>query len=271
MGITTGIEWADATWNPWYGCQKVSPGCKLCYMFRDMKRYGRDPRVVQRAKPATFDAPLKWKDPLRVFTCSWSDFFIEEADAWRGEALEIIRATPRHTYQILTKRIDRVGGDWGPNIWLGVSVENRAAKHRIDVLREIKVAGLRFLSIEPLLEDIGHLDLRGIGWVIVGGKSGPGARLTNPNWIRSIRNQCQAAKVRFFFKQWGEWAPHQPVTGGNLAGDVRKGLVQISQGDGREMDGHFRRGDAWMLRVGKKAAGALLDGREWREFPEVRA
>lgn len=236
MGDTTGIEWTDATWNPWYGCHKVSAGCKFCYMFRDMPRFGRDPNTVQRAKSATFNAPLKWKGALRVFTCSWSDFFVAEADSWRAEARAIIRQTPQHTYQVLTKRIERVQEFWYENVWLGTSVENRATVGRIDMLRT-KSAGLRFLSIEPLLEDLGDLDLSGIGWVIVGGESGRQGRLTHVEWVRSIRDQCRAAAVPFFFKQWGEWKPSD--------------LHAISH-----------------IRAGKKAAGALLDGREWREFPK---
>lgn len=206
MGAVTGIEWTDATWNPWYGCHKVSQGCKNCYMFRDMKRYGRDANVVRRSAPATFNAPLRWREPKRIFTCSWSDFLIEEADAWREGAYGIINATPWHEYQVLTKRIERVGAclpdRWFSNLWLGVSVENRQARERIDILRGVPAA-VRFLSIEPLLEDIGELDLRGIHWVIVGGESGPMARPMRAEWVRSIRDQCAAAGVLFFFKQWG--------------------------------------------------------------------
>src|SRR3990172_778380 len=127
MGKITGISWTDATYNPWYGCLKVSPGCKQCYMYRDMERYGKDPKVVTRAKPATFNSPLKWTEPQRVFTCSWSDYFIEQADEWRDEAWDIIRRTPHLTYQILTKRpeniFDRLPADWGngwPNVFLSV-------------------------------------------------------------------------------------------------------------------------------------------------------
>lgn len=206
MGQQTGIEWTDATWNPWYGCHKVSPGCKSCYMFRDMARFGRDANVVQRAKWPTFDAPLKWREPKRIFTCSWSDFFIEEADPWRDNAYGIIGATPEHTYQALTKRIERVGvclpDRWFSNFWLGVSVENRHAMERINILRDIPAA-VRFLSIEPLLEDLGEIDLRGIGWVIAGGESGPQARPMRAEWVRSIRDSCVSAGVPFFFKQWG--------------------------------------------------------------------
>lgn len=206
MGAESGIEWTDSTWNPWYGCHKISQGCKFCYMFRDMARYGRDANVVQRAASATFHAPLRWKEGRRIFTCSWSDFFIEEADAWRAEARGVILQTPQHTYQILTKRPERVGDYWFENVWLGVSVENRAALPRIDILRT-KSAGLRFLSIEPLIEDLGEIDLTGIGWVIIGGESGGNeARKFGLAWARSIVAQCTAAGVACFVKQLGRLA-----------------------------------------------------------------
>jgi protein gp37 len=141
-------------------------------MFREKRQYGQDPESVVRSK-TTFFAPLKWKEPSEVFTCSWSDWLIEEADAWRDEAYGVIRATP-HSYQILTKRIERADGRVPsdlPNVALGVSVENRRFTSRIAILRSVDVA-LRFVSIEPLLEDVGDLDLTGIGWGIVGGESG---------------------------------------------------------------------------------------------------
>lgn len=252
MSDKTGIEWTDATWNPWYGCHKVSPGCKFCYMFREQVRYGKDPNVVTRSK-TKFTEPLKWKEPRMVFTCSWSDWLIEEADPWRPEAYEVIRQTPQHTYQILTKRPERYAGGqlalpMPANVWYGVSVENRKNLWRIDALRQFPAA-VRFLSLEPLLEDLGELNLSGIGWVIAGGESGPAARSASPDWFRSIRDQCQAAGVPFFFKQWGEYTPA-------IAGD----LVNIM--DTVKVDG------VGMTRLGKKAAGAMLDGREWREFPE---
>lgn len=163
MAETTAIEWTDATWNPWIGCQKVSQGCKHCYMFRDQQRYGNDPTQVRQTSPATFRSPLKWKDPKVIFTCSWSDFFIDEADAWRDSAWEIIRQTPHHTYQILTKRPERILTnlplDWGdgyPNVWIGVTVEDQAAADkRIPLLLEVPAA-VHFLSCEPLL---GPVDL----------------------------------------------------------------------------------------------------------------
>lgn len=205
MASKSAIEWTDATWNPWHGCHKISPGCKFCYMFRDKARYGQDPNVVSRSK-TTFNDPLTWKEPRKIFTCSWSDWLIEEADPWRGDAYDVIRQSPRHTYQILTKRIERAAGRVPdpplPNVWLGVSVESREYLPRIDVLRETPAA-LRFLSLEPLLQDLGTLDLTGIGWVIVGGESGPGARPFNTDWARAIVAQCKAAGVACFVKQFG--------------------------------------------------------------------
>jgi protein gp37 len=229
MGDDTPIEWADATWNPWYGCIKISLGCRHCYMYREQKRYGGNPYDIKRSK-TRFQDPLKWQDGRTIFTCSWSDFFIDKADPWRPEAWEIIRQTPRQTYLILSKRPERIedhlppGWPW-PHVWLGVSIESRAYLWRADALRKIPAAR-RFLSLEPLLEDLGRLDLTGINWVIVGGESGPTARPMAPSWVRSIRDQCGAAGVPFFFKQWG----------GRTA----------------------------------KAGGRLLDGRTWDEKPSLR-
>jgi protein gp37 len=212
MSEKTIIAWTEHTWNPWRGCDKVSPGCKNCYMFTAQYRYGRDPKQVVRTK--TWGEPRRWQREAAaenrsamVFTCSWSDWFHAAADEWRQEAWDLVRATPNLSYQILTKRADRIvdhlPADWGdgyPNVWLGVSVEDRARTWRIDALRDIPAA-VRFLSVEPLLEDLGELDLRGIDWVIVGGESGPGWRPMDHDWALSIRDQCQAAGVAFFFKQ----------------------------------------------------------------------
>ena len=228
MGERTAIGWTDATWNPWYGCTKVSPGCAHCYMFRDQIRYGRDPNVVTRSK-TKFAEPLKWTEPRRVFTCSWSDWFHEAADAWRDEAWDIIRRTPHLTYQILTKRPERIAAhlpsDWGDawaNVWLGTSIENQRWAVRAGLLLEVP-ARMRFLSCEPLL---GPLDLSdylpspyGCGgearndncevcaprlhWLIVGGESGPDARPMQLDWARSLRDQCAEAGVAFFLKQLG--------------------------------------------------------------------
>lgn len=214
MGKQTGIEWTDATWNPWQGCRKVSAGCKNCYMYSEKHRFGQNPSKPVRSSPATFKMPLKWaaRNPgiKRVFTCSWSDFFIEEADPWREEAWSIIRQTPGVVYQILTKRIERVREqlpwDWRdgyPNVWLGVSVENQAAAdERIPLVLQTPAAK-RFLSCEPLLGPINLNHVRYIDWVICGGESGPGARPMDREWARSLRDQCKAAGVAFFMKQMG--------------------------------------------------------------------
>lgn len=220
MSAFTTIAWTDRSWNPWHGCKKVSPGCAHCYMFRDKKRYGQNPNIVQRSK-TTFNDPLKWKEPALVFTCSWSDWFHEAADAWRDEAWDIIRRSPHLTFQILTKRPERMAAhmpkDWGdgyPNVWLGVSVENQRWVSRIPHLLNIPAAQ-HFLSCEPLL---GPIDLKpilygyepswhefpdGISWVIVGGESGPDARPMELDWARTIRDHCVDAGVSFFLKQLG--------------------------------------------------------------------
>lgn len=224
MGENTKIEWTDHTWNPWMGCHKVSHGCKNCYMFREQTHYGGDPNVVVRSK-TKFSEPLKWREPARVFTCSWSDFFIEEADQWRDEAWDIIRRTSHLTYQILTKRpeniIDRLPDDWGlgwPNVWLGVSAEDQKnADKRIPQLFEIP-AVIRFISAEPLLGSI-DLDMAYYvpDWIIVGGESGPNCRPMDLSWARSIRDQCKEAGVLFFMKQIGGW----PDKHGNIPEDLR--------------------------------------------------
>jgi protein gp37 len=206
MGEHSGIEWTEATWNPWHGCAKISPGCAHCYMFREKRRYGQEPSLIVRSK-TSFSAPTKWRIAKMIFTCSWSDFFIEEADQWREEAWEVIRQTPRHTYQILTKRPERISqhlpADWPlPNVWLGVSVENPRYYWRINALTKAPAA-VRFLSLEPLLAPMKSLPLAGISWVVVGGESGPGCRPMDPEWVREIRDQCARGHVAFFFKQWG--------------------------------------------------------------------
>lgn len=231
MAYNTSIEWTESTWNPWHGCKKVSAGCKFCYMFRDKEKYGQDGSVVFRSK-TKFNDPLLWKDPKLVFTCSWSDWFIEEADEWRGEAWDIIRRTPHHTYQILTKRPERIKGclpsDWGegyPNVWLGVSIESQKEINRMVFLDQIP-AKIKFLSLEPLIGEINLLDLLtsyptfddhancgepvlwGMNWVIVGGESGNetgkyGYRPCNLSWIRKIVSDCEEHNIPVFVKQLG--------------------------------------------------------------------
>lgn len=209
MATTTTIGWTEATWNPWHGCTKVSPGCKHCYMYAFKDRMGQDPSVVLRSK-GNFTAPLKWKEPRVIFTCSWSDWFIAEADPWRDEAWEVIRKTPQHTYQILTKRPERIAGrlpwidpaDAWPNVWLGVSIETQHyVAPRLDPLI-LAPAAHRFVSAEPLL---GPLDLTrylpAIDWVIVGGETGPGYRALDPVWVEDLVAAATAAAVPVFVKQ----------------------------------------------------------------------
>jgi len=157
MAEASAIEWTEATWNPWMGCTRVSPGCAHCYMFTEQTRYGQNPEVVRRSK-TKFADPLKWKEPRTIFTCSWSDWFHPDADQWRAEAWDVIRQTPQHTYQILTKRPERMAThlppDWGlagyPNVWLGVSIEAQRYDFRAAMLCQFP-AHVRFISAEPLL------------------------------------------------------------------------------------------------------------------------
>ena len=216
MGKTTGISWTDSTWNPWRGCHRVSPGCANCYMFRDMRRYGGDPDVVVRSK-TTFGDPLKWKIPRKIFVCSWSDFFIEEADEWRDEAWEIMRKTPHHTYQLCTKRpeniLSRLPKDWGagyPNVWLGVTGENQVMfDRRTKILLSIP-AKIHWVSVEPMLEEINPYPMEcnfmppswgdsGVDWVVIGGESGSNARPFNTAWIDSF----VGGSFSLFVKQLG--------------------------------------------------------------------
>lgn len=222
MGRTTSIDWCDATTNFWVGCEKVSPGCKFCYMYRDFTtRYNRDPRKVVKTTPATFNQPLKWKDPLFVFPNSLSDFFIEDADQWRDEAWAVINRTPQHTYLILTKRIERVAqclpAGWGKgwdNVWIGFSAEDQ---HHFDLrrhwLRKFE-AVVKWVSIEPLLAPIRNLNLEGIDWAVIGGESGNdnGAwryRECEVEWISDIVSQCKQQDVPAFVKQLGTHLYHK--------------------------------------------------------------
>jgi protein gp37 len=176
-------------------------------MFSGQRRYGKNPDQVIRAAPATFRAPLKWHDERKVFTCSWSDWFIPEADDWRADAWAIMRETPQHTYQVLTKRPERITqclpADWSAgyaNVWLGVSAEDqKEANLRLPLLCEVP-AVVRFVSCEPMLGPI-QLDLTGLGWVICGGESGSQRRHFERAWARDLYTQCQAAGVAFFYKQ----------------------------------------------------------------------
>jgi protein gp37 len=241
MSDNSKIEWTDATWNPVRGCTKISPGCAHCYAetfaerFRGVRghpfEFGFDLRLV----PEKLADPIRWSKPKKIFVNSMSDLFHPEVpDEYIEKVCRIMLAAKWHTYQVLTKRADRLAlllqgklrtAAAASHIWWGVSVENRThGLPRIEKLRASK-AKVTFLSVEPLLEDVGPLDLRGISWIIVGGESGPGARPMKPEWVRRIRNRCEQAGVAFFFKQWG--GVRKSKTGRTLDGKTHDGFPFI--------------------------------------------
>ncbi len=232
------IEWTESTWNPVTGCSKVSPGCAHCYAERMALRLQAmgQPNYVDGFKVATHEQalqlPLTWKTPQVIFVNSMSDLFHADIpDAFIQDVFAVMRRASWHTFQILTKRAERLEQmadriKWPKNVWMGVSVENSDYRCRIDSLRGVPAA-VRFISFEPLLGPVGFLNLDGINWAIAGGESGPGARPMQPAWVIDIRDQCVAAGVPFFFKQWGG--------------------------------------------VRKKAAGRELEGRIWNQTPVLPA
>lgn len=236
MTTISKIEWTEATWNPVVGCTKLSPGCKHCYaevMARRLQAMGvqgyeRGFRNV-RTLPDRLDEPLRRKKPTVYFVNSMSDLFHAQVpDSFIDRVFATMRAATQHTFQVLTKRADRVAAYTAEhvvpdNVWIGVSVENkRHGVPRIEQLRRVP-ARTRFLSIEPLLEDVGDLDLTGIHWVIVGGESGHGARPMSAEWVRRIQRACEAQDVHFFFKQWGAFGVD--------------GVRRAKKANGRELDG----------------------------------
>lgn len=245
MSDKSTIEWTDATWNPVRGCTKVSPGCKHCYAETFAERWrgipghpyeqGFDLRLV----PEKLMDPLTWRRPRRIFVNSMSDLFHPDVpDKYVSAVFEVMRLANWHVFQILTKRPERMRdycldqqADLSDvdHIWLGVSVEDRKyGVPRMSPLRETP-AGIRFLSIEPLLEDLGEIDLEGIDWVIVGGESGPGARPMQEQWVKRIRDICQDSSVPFFFKQWG--GVRKKKRGRDLDGRTHDGFpAKISRG-----------------------------------------
>ena len=327
MSDKSKIEWTQATWNPVTGCHKVSQGCKNCYAERDWKRLAaprEKPNVYTgraftdvQCHPERLKEPLRWTKPRMVFVNSMSDLFHEDVpDEFIDKVFAVMALCPSHTFQILTKRPERMqrylgelvdeirrwerfGDATGPivgnlgydaayagwplrHVWLGVSVEDQAAAdERISLLLKTPAA-VRWISAEPLL---GPLDFSGerlewlepfhdldpmmyrtprLDWVVVGGESGPNARPMHPSWARSIRDQCQAAGVPFFFKQWGEWEPRELWSPGpvmQIAIDKSGSVVPI---DVAPQDVGGQR----FVRVGKKAAGRVLDGRTWDEYPK---
>jgi protein gp37 len=226
------IEWTDATWNPVRGCVKISPGCTHCYAatfaerFRGVPGHPYEQGFDFRLVPEKLAEPLKWTKSKMIFVNSMSDLFLDEVpDEYVVAVAKVMHMANWHTFQVLTKRSERLRDMLAgplefaasdPHIWWGVSVENKKYGFpRIDHLRAAPAA-MRFLSVEPLLEDLGELNLDNIHWVIVGGESGPGARPMEKDWVINIRNQCRKAKVPFFFKQWG--GVRKKATGRKLAG-----------------------------------------------------
>ena len=231
---TTKIEWTEASWNPITGCTKISEGCKHCYAERMAMRLQAmgNPNYINgfslTLHSHMLELPLTWKSPRMVFVNSMSDLFHSDVPlAYIKKVFSIMAQAKQHTFQILTKRSERMAElapqlPWTPNIWMGGSVENQASIYRIEHLRTIR-ASIRFLSCEPLLGSLGPLNLEKIDWIIVGGESGPGARPMQESWAIELREQCIQNKIPFFFKQWG---------GGN-----------------------------------KKKAGRELQGKIWNQFP----
>jgi len=237
------IEWTERTWNPASGCTKISAGCKYCYAEVMAKRLqamgvrGYENGFRFSIVPERLNEPLKRRKPTVYFVNSMSDLFHEDMpEDYLDRIFDVIHQTPQHTYQILTKRAERMYAylkdkDMPPNIWLGVTVENKKQGiPRMEYLRRLK-ARVRFISAEPLLEDLGPLDLTGIDWVIVGGESGPKARPMDKEWVLNIKHQCEENNVAFFFKQWGTWGADK-------------------------------------VKRNKKRNGKELDGKIYMEFPE---
>ncbi len=240
----TKIEWTDRVWNPSKGCSKISEGCKNCYAASFAKRLQamgmedyKDGFKFQ-ILPHRLNEPLKIKKPQRFFVNSMSDLFHEDMpDEYLDQIFDIIKKTPQHTYQILTKRAENMfeyfqNHNVPDNVWLGVTVENSSYTYRIDILRKIK-STIKFVSFEPLIGPIDKIDLENIDWVIVGGESGNRARLIKPEWVNNIYLQCKKQNIPFFFKQWGTWGA----------------------------DG---------VKRNKKANGRLFKNKEWLEYPVVR-
>lgn len=243
MADRSAIEWTEATWNPVTGCTEVSPGCAHCYAkafaerFQGVPGHPYEMGFEVTLRPNRLDQPMRWRRPRLIFVNSMSDLFHELVpDAYIAEVFRVMESASWHTFQVLTKRSERLLAlasrlRWPSNVWMGVSVENQHWVRRVDDLRGVP-ARIRFLSCEPLLGPL-KLDLSGIGWVIAGGESGRRARPMKPAWARSIRDQCVQQQVPFFFKQWGA---------------------------------HDELGN----RRSKRASGHQLDGRAWRQFPSAR-
>ncbi|MFD3464212.1 DUF5131 family protein [Nocardia fluminea] len=246
MSDKSAIEWTEATWNPVTGCDRVSTGCDNCYamvLAKRLKAMGADkyqkdgdprtsgPGFGVTMHPQALDVPRRWRAPRVVFVNSMSDLFHARVPVgFIRDVFDVMRETPQHTYQVLTKRSLRLKRladklDWPANVWMGVSVEDADHLARIDHLREVP-APVRFLSCEPLLGPLDGLDLEGIGWVIAGGESGAGHRPLDVEWVRDIRDNCNCAGVPFFFKQWGGRTPKS--LGRELDGQLWDGMPALT-------------------------------------------
>jgi protein gp37 len=235
---TTSIEWTEATWNPLTGCTKISPGCQHCYAERMAKRLqGMGQANYVNGFKLTLhehmlDVPLRWRKPRHIFVNSMSDLFHKDVpEEFIQRAFDVMRRASWHTFQVLTKRSERLAKlspriDWPDNVWMGVSVERADYTFRIDHLRQT-TAKVRFLSLEPLLGPLPDLDLEGVDWVIVGGESGPGARPMQEQWVQDIRDQCVEADVPFFFKQWG--GVYKSRSGRTLEGRTWDQMPQVEE------------------------------------------
>ncbi len=228
MSVNSSIEWTEATWNPVTGCTRISRGCDNCYAerfserFRGVKGHPFEQGFDLKLWPERLAQPKGWRRPRRVFVNSMSDLFHKDVPRrFVDRVFQTMEEADWHTYQVLTKRSSLMreyvnaryaAGSAPPQIWLGVSVEDRQALSRVQHLRQTRAA-IRFLSVEPLLSPVGELDLSGIHWVIVGGESGPRHRTMKPEWVREVRDQCIRVNVPFFFKQWGGI---RPKSGGRL-------------------------------------------------------
>lgn len=262
MGKSTKIEWSDATWNPVRGCTKISQGCKNCYAeafaerWRGIKGHpfenGFDLTLVYHK----LYEPQKWKDPKRIFVNSLSDLFHEDIPFdFIDKVFDVMRSTPRHTFQILTKRpevmeryLSQDKIEYMPNVWLGVSVESQQYIDRIKILQKINKVPVRFISMEPMLSRFEYLPLENIQWVIVGGESGKKARpIQSSDWVREIKRTCNATNVAFFFKQWGEWIPKDQV---NFVEGYQKWEPNED-----------------LIHLGTKKTGRMLDGNLYSDMP----
>lgn len=263
------IEWTEETWNPITGCTKYSEGCKNCYAEKMTKRLAA---MGQKKYAEGFNKVVIHyeefnrnfgKKPKMIFVNSMSDTFHKDVPSNQIERILLYAAyNKQHIFQILTKRAERLQlfNYHSPNIWLGVTIEHADYKYRIFHLKHTN-AKIKFLSCEPLLGDLGELDLKGIDWVIVGGESGHNARPMNPDWVRNIHKQCVEQNVPFFFKQWGEWCQASQL-------DYDVAIENFIVKDDLILNVPIDK-ETNSYKVGKKKASCLLDGEEWKEYPEV--